>query len=621
MYRRPACFLLPILAALLFFASPGFAAPRDNAATQKIDEAINTLYLATEFDKAEALLKGVLEACEDRCSPQVKARAWMYVGIVRGSGKQDIPGAQEAFQQALALDPNVKLDDALATPAVRQAFSAAAAALGQAAPPSKGPVIKESGGGGGGGGGEVPGNMECTPTVKQVEMQRTIPVACTTDEPATKVTLRYKPFGSEAWQQVSMTKKGEYWQGEIPCSETGVPGKLRFYVQAKDKDGEELDNYGTKKDPAEISVVARTDEEPPSYPGQPPPAKCMEKSSCPPEMLGTPACPGTANANQRGNKGWGSPCDTSQECDVGLLCTQGDNGRTCETAPSCDSSSDCPSGAVCKNGTCDIEEGGGGGGPTGPFKKNWIGLHFAADFAYLSGSSVCGASSDFNCFFNGGTPYVIGDPSINPKANGYPARQFSGNISGGFATGTVRLLASFERILVGNLGAEGKLGFAFNGGPTTADGRSFLPIHVEARGKYWFGRNVFSRMGLRPYVALGGGLAEVDVKLPTTIADCYMRNPDIGQPKSPPQVDVTCVNTGHYSPSIPPPYSHYSGLGGTQLTLDAYRKLGQGFVTIGAGAMYAFAKNHGLVLNLGFLYMLPTSGVVFEPTLGYAIGL
>jgi len=141
-YRRLASLLL-LMTVTVLVTRVGFAAPRDTAANQKIEEAINTLYLATEFDKAEALLKGVLEACEDRCSPLVKARAWMYVGIVRGSGKQDIPGAQEAFQQALALDPNVKLDDALATPAVRQAFSAAAAALGQSVPPGGGPKGKE----------------------------------------------------------------------------------------------------------------------------------------------------------------------------------------------------------------------------------------------------------------------------------------------------------------------------------------------------------------------------------------------------------------------------------------------------------------------------------------------
>jgi hypothetical protein len=57
------------------------------------------------------------------------------------------------------------------------------------------------------------------------------------------------------------------------------------------------------------------------------------------------------------------------------------------------------------------------------------------------------------------------------------------------------------------------------------------------------------------------------------------------------------------------------------VTLDAYRKLGQGFVTIGGGAMYAFGKNHGLVLNLNFMYMLPSSGIVFEPSVGYELGL
>lgn len=605
MHCRSLCLLLLTVSALLL--SPAvFAAPRDTAANQKIEEAINTLYLATEFDKAEALLKGVLEACEDRCSPQVKARAWMYVGIVRGSGKQDIAGAQEAFQQALALDPNVKLDDALATPAVRQAFSSAAAALGQAAPPSKGNKLPETQAGGGGGG-AVPGNMECTPSVKQVEMQRPIPVACTTDEPATKVTLRYKAFGSETWQQVTMTKKGEYWQGEIPCAETGVAGKMRFYVQAKDKDGEELDNYGTKKEPAEISIVSRTDEEPPSYPGQAAPAKCMEKASCPPEMLGTPACPGTGGGGARGNKGWGSPCDTSQECDVGLLCTQGDNGRTCETAPSCDSAADCPSGAICKNGTCDVDEASGGE-TAGPFKKNWLGLHMAFDFAYLSGSNVCGSPSDFNCYFGGGTAYTTG----GSKQNGAPASKYSGNINGGFATGTIRLLASYERILVGNLGAEAKLGFAFNGGPKTPQGQAFLPVHAEVRGKYWFGRNVFSRKGLRPYVHLGGGLAQVDVKLPTTVVDCF-RVPVSGAP------GTTRADCQNGNPTTVPPTP--SGANGRQVTLDAYRKLGQGFVTIGGGAMYAFGKSHGLVLNLSFMYMLPSSGVVFEPSLGYVLGL
>jgi hypothetical protein len=60
---------------------------------------------------------------------------------------------------------------------------------------------------------------------------------------------------------------------------------------------------------------------------------------------------------------------------------------------------------------------------------------------------------------------------------------------------------------------------------------------------------------------------------------------------------------------------------GTTPQLDAYRKLGQSFITGGGGAMYAFGQNHGLVLNLNFMYMLPASGLVIEPSLGYEIGL
>jgi hypothetical protein len=556
-------------ALLLFAAGSVRAAPRDAAATQKIEEAINKYYLATEFDKAEALLKGTLEACEDRCSGGVKGRAWMYIGIVRGSGRQDIAGAQEAFQQAAAYDPNVKLDEALSTPAVKQAFIAATGGAAAVETPKAAAAAAAAPAGG-----AVPGNMECTPSVKTVEMQRPIPVACTTDEPASKVTLRYKAFGADEWSQVPMTKKGEYWQGEIKCADTGVPGKLRFYVQAKDKDGEELDSFGSKKQPSEIKIVSKTDEEPPAYPGQPPPQKCMSASECPEEMVGTPACPTGGAKKGRGNKGWGSPCDTSQECDVGLLCQQGDSGRTCENAPKCDSNGDCPSGSICKSGTCDItEEEEAAPGAHGKFKRNLIGLHFAPDLAFISGKDVC-ASSDFSCFYGDGTPYT-----------GTPAPGHAGSLNGGFTIGTVRLMASYERLFTGNIGAEARVGFAFNGGPKGASGPAFLPLHLEVRGKYWFGQDVFTRKGLRPYVAVGGGIAQVDAHLAVNI----------------------------YDPTLP--------AGNQTPQLDAYRKLGQAFVGGGGGVMYAFGVNHGLVLNFNFILMLPATGFVIQPSIGYQLAL
>jgi hypothetical protein len=107
---------------------------RDKSANKKVDEAINTHYFATEFQKAEDILLGTIQACGEKCSPQTLARAWMYVGVVRGSGKQDMAGAKEAFNTALALDPKVKLDQDISSPETKQAFANAGGSGGAATP-------------------------------------------------------------------------------------------------------------------------------------------------------------------------------------------------------------------------------------------------------------------------------------------------------------------------------------------------------------------------------------------------------------------------------------------------------------------------------------------------------
>jgi hypothetical protein len=322
----------------------------------------------------------------------------------------------------------------------------------------------------------------------------------------------------------------------------------------------------------------------------------METSACPEDMIGTPACPGTSKGG-RGNKGWGAPCDQSIECDVGLLCLQGDAGRTCETAPSCDATSDCPGGAVCVSGTCDVSETADDG-PTGPYKKNWFGLHVGLDLAFLSGDAVCSQDSQqndgYSCFYGDADRTQFTGPA-------YPAA--AGKINGGTAPGTIRILASYERAFSSSIGAEARLGFAFNGGPTPTGGAAFLPIHGEARLKYWFGRNAYARKGIRPYVFLGGGMAQVDAKLLVRVGDCsaYMDQ----------AVRDAC---GRGDPNAAPTSNDIVGV-------DAYKKLGQGFATLGGGAMYAFGASHGLVVNLNFMYMFPSSGPVLEPSLGYSLGL
>jgi hypothetical protein len=108
---------------------------RDRSAREMIDaRAINELYPATRFEEAEGVLLGIVEACADKCAPRTIARAWMYVGVVRGSGLSDQAGALAAFTAALGVDAGVALDAELASEATRATFERARQSVAHAGP-------------------------------------------------------------------------------------------------------------------------------------------------------------------------------------------------------------------------------------------------------------------------------------------------------------------------------------------------------------------------------------------------------------------------------------------------------------------------------------------------------
>ena len=101
--------------------------------------------------------------------------------------------------------------------------------------------------------------------------------------------------------------------------------------------------------------------------------------------------------------------------------------------------------------------------------------------------------------------------------------------------------------------------------------RRFLPFHGELRGTYWFGKGVFAKKGLRPYVHLGGGLAQVDGRVKVTIADC-----------EPIVDDNTYNNCIKGDPGVKDQT--------TGVPMDVWKKMGQGFITAGGGMVYAFTR-------------------------------
>lgn len=213
------------------------------------------------------------------------------------------------------------------------------------------------------------------------------------------------------------------------------------------------------------------------------------------------------------------------------------------------------------------------------FPKNWLSVHFDQDFLLYSGAeNVCASygagrrEADQYACFQGGRQFGY--------AAGQDIAPGPGNrISGGVGRATSRILVGFDRLLSSNLSLGLRLGFAFGGGPTTLAGAKFLPFHGEVRANYWFGTDPFESSGLRPYVSLSGGLAEVDGR----------------------------VSVEYYDSA------------NAKGSLDAWRKTGKGFAGLGLGVMIPIGSS-GIIPEVRAKAMLGSVAPAFDLALGYAYG-
>ena len=123
---------LPNLVAFLLVTSVAAstlaqAATKDPAATQHMTKAMDSLYRQGAFEETEAHLLGILKACKEQCSAPVKARIWMYIGVVRMDGRHKPGQAKQAFEDAVKLEPTVQLDRTIASLEAASLFAKASA--------------------------------------------------------------------------------------------------------------------------------------------------------------------------------------------------------------------------------------------------------------------------------------------------------------------------------------------------------------------------------------------------------------------------------------------------------------------------------------------------------------
>jgi hypothetical protein len=371
--------------------------------------------------------------------------------------------------------------------------------------------------------------------------------------------------------------------------------------------------------------VAQSSQPAPAYPGGSPPARCgvgagAEGVECPPGM---PGC--------KSGGGWGDSCTPAEKCKKGLYCAAG----TCENTPSCETNADCDSGR-CNDGFCDMGDSGGKGG--GKYRRLMIGLHFAPDVWITSATKdVCGYDSTMKGTY---ACYQSGQTSVNSDPGGSDSQAvvplgvspgYAGTVNSGVAVATMRILASIDYALTPNVTVGGRVGYALHGGPPSikytggvpAEATKFFPFHAEARAAYWF--KPLSMPGFHPYIMLGGGMAQVDGKV---AVQAYRQNtvsctpPAAGAPAN----GCTAVGGGqglrpHDARSVANGGHGDKGQDYALVAYDAWRKMGQGFGTIGGGGLIPLGDNGGVLINLNIMFMLPSSGTVLEPSVGYVIGL
>jgi hypothetical protein len=537
-------------------------APNDAAAQKLRDQAIDQDYLGTNYPAAEKKLTDALALCQrtSDCSPFIRARLHCDLGVVEYAlHKLDL--ARTEFATALLEDPNVDLDKDLANTDVQREFSAAkSGGAPPAGPPSPGPAAASAPAGPGGtppAGAASGGMIHVAPRRQQVHTPLPLYVEVAPDFGAARVIVRFKPVGGHDWKTIQLSKRGNGFGGEIPCADVAGREGELQYFV------QALDANGDLVAASGRSVTPHSVAIVRKLEGEAP----HLPGEAPPE-----ACkPGTAPTEAASG---GTDVTEASDCPPGLP------GCHAEAPTSCESKDDCMVGEECVDHGC--RKGGEGGQDEGRApRKNWLSLVVQADILLMPGANnACAGGSGYSCFRSDNGNYYAD----------IPVAGFDDQVLSGLATAPmIRILLGYDRVVWPNFAVGARLGYAIvGGGPQrpAANGNdagpSFFPVQIEGRIAYWLGKNVFARKGLRFFGFASAGLTEVDASQ---------------------SIDVR------------------TNAAGPTIFVDAWRKTGVGFASVGPGMMYAVTPNGGLTLEVKPIVLFPTFGFALSAALGYSIGL
>lgn len=544
-------------------------------------KAMEEDYLATDFAKAQDKLEKALTQCgTNNCSAQVRSRLKRDLGVVQIGGGIDKEKGLANFVEAIKLDPTVTLDPDIKTKDLEQAFADAkkrAAGGGAAAAPASGgaaPAATATG--------QPEGDFNHTPVPEQ-QVRTAIPVYVEYDgeEQLVRVIARYKGFGMTEWKTTELKKMGEKgWGGLLACLDV-QQGTTQYYIQGFDANNDPVATGGDRQNPYKVPVKTEKVAEPPHLPNEPPPTQCQDTGDCPPNFPGCKkAQPGaTGKVEEPVGKDGGEFCEEDSEC----------KSNRCTTDNKC----------------ADYE-----GAKKGP--KLWVGIAGALDYTFVpSANDVCKLKADatpmndsnYYCTRSDGSDYPMRPQEGNPAAAAenesiLPSSQAGNKVTGGGALGNVRLMLTLDYAIQPNVLIGGRLGLVLNnypGNEAEVDGKRFaVPIHLEVRVTYLFGKEPLSKKGFAPYLMGGAGIGQFETSIGVQTLET--------------KAGDVCAAGSTQNARNP---------GVCDRSVSAWHIAGPAFVTLGGGGRYAiterFAFMFGLRANFAFLN-------AFAPSVGPEIG-
>ncbi len=477
-----------LVVVVLFRPSLARADAKVEAAAKALEQrAMQEDYLATDFDKALEKLNQAAGKCgTEKCSSIVRAQIKVEVGVIQVAGKQNRDAGIASFVEALKIDSNVKVDDDLRSKEVDAAFAEAKNKVGSSGAPSAAPSA---------------GDFAVQPAPAQM-VRTPLPVYAVYagTETLTKVVVKYKAFGMTEWKSIDAKSMDKGWGAEIPCVDV-QQGDLVYYMQGFNANNDPVATSGDRNNPFKTVVKRDFSGDAPHFPGKDPPKQCADAGDCPPDFPGCKKPAASEETPDSSLKSEGSECEEDSECESGS----------------------------CKDKTC------AAGGPKSKRSKFWVGISGQWDIVLLpsanqvcllvpagqSGSALPVNTNGYYCTDPGGVDY----PSrTDGTANGLIDPNKSDQVQGGFAPGNIRVMLSFDYAATANLLVGARLGYVLNTYTGTAaknEGKTFAPIHVEARGTWVFGRDPLANKGLAPYAMVATGVSEWDAQVAVTVAPLH----------------------------------------------------------------------------------------------------